>query len=641
MPKHFCGWIAGLVLAAACTPLKPPLAKSGNPGTDDSGVLAGGNAGPEAGLGQVGSGAGAGAGDAGGALNPGDGSTAEACATPGALRCSGSSGQRERCAGGTWAPTDACQTDEVCSTKPDSTGSCLAVAEFCKGNANQDACDAQGVMFHCNAQGVAESMQACASVRHCQLGLANGVCAGCLPGEYRCTDTSLELCDDDGQSFASVKTCPTAALCNAGAGDCTSSTCSLGQFSCQGDLLRKCNASQDGWDDVQSCNPGLCDAAAGVCDVCVPGTKTCDMHTTVTCNSTGQDYDRSACPSAMPECVGNGQCVQCASDSDCPDPGTCKTRHCDLGSGGCIPDFVKVQTPCSGGFCDGAGNCASCLYDQDCPDPGECKLKYCDATTNVCQPQSAGNTVSCSLGHCDTGVCVQCSNASECADRTCQIKSCSGGQCQYANVTPGQPGNCSSGVCTANQQCRECVSDAQCTRFNGLCTVGHCNTSTNACEQQVKTGSCGTLKMCSGTSCVDSCGNGVTDTQAGEQCDPTAPFLNNWECDQTNCTFTGLSAGSSGTSYRKKCSSDTDCATNEMCAISLQIGAITGQTSPICLPQCSNGMCRTVPGYTLYQNNQSTACTAQASCVVACSQASDCPPGLNCVSNAFCGGPFF
>jgi hypothetical protein len=347
-------------------------------------------------------------------------------------------------------------------------------------------------------------------------------------------------------------------------------------------------------------------------------------------------------PEPIDPCRGMTGCVACTADNQCPDPGACLVRRCNTTKSICEPSFSPAETSCGASKCDGAGNCVGCLSDNDCGNPGECKTRYCNPSTRVCEPRNAPTTTACPAGHCDQGVCVQCSNASECTDRTCQTKGCQSGQCRYSNVPAGQPGTCPSGnVCTSAQLCRECETDAQCNHEDGACTEGRC--MNNACRAVPKTGSCGSLKMCTSSgACEDSCNNGVIDTQAGEQCDPRAAGSNSWTCDRETCARTGLAAASATTasSYRRVCGSDTDCATNEMCVVQQWIAGIFSR-APICVPKCDNGQCRRVSGYSL--TAPVNACTD--GCLVTCSTNADCPPGVECrlgiAAVGYCAGPFY
>jgi hypothetical protein len=112
-------------------------------------------------------------------------SESEPCSVAGQVHCSGGATRtRQRCAANVWTETDPCGSEEVCSAAAGSEGACVAVVEVCKGKANASTCDGAGVMYECDPQGVATSMQACASARHCQLGLDAHQRAACLPGEH-------------------------------------------------------------------------------------------------------------------------------------------------------------------------------------------------------------------------------------------------------------------------------------------------------------------------------------------------------------------------------------------------------------------------------------------------------------------------
>jgi hypothetical protein len=455
MLGRFAFVAVALVLVAACTSLKSSehhsqdgLADDGGAGQDggDGTGGASGSGGMSGTGGKAGSGGASGAGGmkgesvmgGGGSGTGGDSAmmsnAPEPCTTADELRCTGGA-NRQRCTDGLWMDTSACKTGEVCSAQPGSEGTCSTVAEVCKGATGEAACDGGGVMYKCDSQGVPESMQTCASARHCQVGLASGTCAMCLPGDHQCSGAELQTCDDDGQGFTTTMTCDTVALCNADAGDCTSATCVPGKFSCQDDELKKCNANQTGWDDVAPCGAGLCDAMGGECDVCVPGTKTCDGDTVVTCNGDGQGSTRADCTGTTAQCVGNGKCVQCANDNDCPDPGTCMLRHCDLANGTCDPQPSGQRDPCSGGLCDGAGTCLQCLVKADCG-TATCKDRSCNSGSCIeidaqqGTPCSAGangrvcddsaNCVACNIdSDCNGHVSVDACHEAACTDHTC------------------------------------------------------------------------------------------------------------------------------------------------------------------------------------------------------------------------------
>lgn len=260
----------------------------------------------------------------------------------------------------------------------------------------------------------------------------------------------------------------------------------------------------------------------------------------------GDDPDRAEMPPPSPSdpCSGMAGCVACGKDSDCPEPAACFMKHCDAAKGICAPTPAPVKTPCGSGSCDERGRCVGCLNDDDCGPPGECKLKHCNAATQVCEPVDAPSTVSCSNGHCSGGVCVQCSSAGECLDRTCHTKACSAGRCEYVKTPVGEAGNCATGVCNASQQCRACATQAQCVHLNGLCAEGICSAA-GTCQTAAKTGSCGTLRVCAGTACVDACDDGL----GGANCSGACVNLlkDNANCGKCGTRCSGGATCSGGT----------------------------------------------------------------------------------------------
>jgi hypothetical protein len=78
---------------------------------------------------------------------------------------------------------------------------------------------------------------------------------------------------------------------------------------------------------LQICASGLCDQAQGQCDVCIASTRKCSDNRVVVCSADGQTASMLDCPSALPTCVGNGNCVQCGVGSDCPS-GVCVSNLC-------------------------------------------------------------------------------------------------------------------------------------------------------------------------------------------------------------------------------------------------------------------------------------------------------------------------
>lgn len=576
---------------------------------------------------------GASGGGAGGSPAPVGGSDApedmkEPCTTEGEVRCSTrATGQRDKCTGGVWGATEPCTTGQTCTsgTAGTTAGSCAAVAEVCRGSGGQPVCDGQGVMYLCNADGVAESKKECGSALLCNMGLAAKECLKCVPGEHQCTEASLERCEDDGSKFVEEKKCPTAALCNATLGDCTDAACVPNKKVCDKDALKECNADQTALKLVKNCMPGMCDTKNGECDVCVAGAKTCDGDDVVTCNAMGQGTTNQACPSATPRCVGAGKCVQCTSEDDCGEPGTCKTKFCNISTGMCQPKNAPSRTRCDGSkFCDGAGACVTCLASNDCGDPGTCKTKFCDTSTHTCAPQNAPTSQSCSEGHCNgSGKCVQCSSANECDEMECKTASCnSNGQCTYGNAPAGTRSTCGGSRVCSGGGCVECVNETQCVKTTNPCAVTRCED--NKCVDRPRDGErCGDLRICKGMTCSNSCNDGIFQPSV-EPCDASAPGGDTWSCVEGACRPTGYREGS----LAVNCTSSGDCGPGLDCDS-------TWFGSGLCLPSCSSGGgCSPPPGYTSELGCNTSSPQGQSGCLISCGVGKK-----PCPSNGVCSNP--
>jgi hypothetical protein len=242
----------------------------------------------------------------------------------------------------------------------------------------------------------------------------NGVLASerCSPGEYRCTSKLLSTCKPDGTGFSPVKECQDAQ-CNATLADCTRE--------------------------------------------CLPGAQFCDGDVTFRCDTSGHYADRMPCAVLKPHCVGNGRCVECVADADCPDPGMCKTKHCDL-TGACAPQPAVARTKC-GAFseflCNGRGACSFCVIDSDCPvREGGCYLPSRCMANGYCTAEYAAKGATCLDGICDgVGNCGECNEDAECRGKVqtgeCRKALCSAGKCTTALTDCPAGKVCqTSGVCS-------------------------------------------------------------------------------------------------------------------------------------------------------------------------------------------------
>lgn len=466
----------------------------------------------------------------------------EMCAEEAAQRCSATQRGRELCEGGAWTSLDECASEELCTLK-DGQPVCAMVADLCRGSHGEPVCDAQGTMLLCNEDGtLAGEPMPCGSVRLCQNGLAARSCAVCLAKEeYRCAGANLELCADDGMSFAMVEPCETEGLCNAIAGKCTTAACTPNTLSCQDNILQTCKADGTGFDESRAtpCGDRTCDAKGGDCNMCEPGQKICSSNAVLTCDESGQQFSQDACPAGT-KCVGAGQCVECEVDAECSglDKGCtagacidyrCVPRPADVGtpcttnarpgtctSGGSCMCTPQCDKPCGadgcGGQCQNQCGILKCINDTckacdpargslDCRQPDNpCQESVCqsDGSCSAPRPKASGtcNGVcldgecvdcvtgrDCSSGHCTKHKCTECDQSGGCEERTCQRASCtSEGTCKW---TPAAGARCGDNgmVCNSNGGCINPVYDR--------CTAsGDIDNPSRACTTRGREGTC-------------------------------------------------------------------------------------------------------------------------------------------------------
>lgn len=141
------------------------------------------------------------------------------CRAEGMLRCEPTArNARQRCTDGVWVNSEPCPGDQVCD-QDDALASCRELSPACVGHPGETVCDGSLMQF-CNDASEPARTLSCASERHCALGKASGRCAECLPGQFRCMETDLQVCSDDGSSFQLSERCSSASLCNEVAGSC-------------------------------------------------------------------------------------------------------------------------------------------------------------------------------------------------------------------------------------------------------------------------------------------------------------------------------------------------------------------------------------------------------------------------------------
>ena len=308
----------------------------------------------------------------------------EPCQTSGSYRCvmQGAT-SRQRCGeDGVWGAEGSCNDGQVCIG---AAGDCVQQDDFCKGKQGEFAC-VGSVMHKCDDTARSVEQNDCdQSPKRCELGLARGTCAECVPGEdYKCEGSRLMKCKPEGTGFELLLPCDSADLCNAEAHKCTDAACSPGQVRCQGQRLERCNAQQTGFELVDTCTASeICDPAGEECDACRPNSKRCEGGSRKVCATDGSAYRTDPCGSDAPYCTGQGECVACTSDTQCSGlAGVCEAARCvgnvcDINP---TPGKSCVQNQ-QMGTCNSSGMCLGCTQDGDCGSGEQCVSGSCRAGT--------------------------------------------------------------------------------------------------------------------------------------------------------------------------------------------------------------------------------------------------------------------
>ena len=352
---------------------------------------------------------------------------------------------------------------------------------------------------------------------------------GCEPGDVPCTGPGvqcsepLDVCvncsvnaDCDNGLF-----CDGAETCNVGTGVCqpgTPPSCNDG-VTCTEDA---CNEITDTCDNAPSngaCSDGL--FCTGV-ETCHP-TNGCQAGSAPNCND-GVSCTTDACSESL------NTCTHATNNALCSDGQFCTgVEVCDA-LGGCqagAPPNCNDGVDCTGDSCNEAGDtCVNSASNAACSDGQFCNGAETCSALNGCQaaiPPNCNDGVGCTVDSCDEGAdaCANAPNNAACSDalfcngtETCDAQD----DCQ-AGAAPdcGDTVSCTLDSCNEtsdscdntpiNAACDDglyCDGVEVCDLLNGCqdgaviqcsdtfgCSTDSCNESTDQCESDMSTCSCG------------------------------------------------------------------------------------------------------------------------------------------------------
>lgn len=454
--------------------------------------------------------------------------------------------------------------DYICDAENNQCDACVPGAEYCRDGFSRSVCGADGQLwadeacialgstpFCSGAGGCVECFENdticedASSIRTCSVDnewgeamscedqtCVDGACAGlCAPGQGICDGADLTPCGVDGE-WAEPQACP--VLCQEGlAGTAFCAACAVGEYRCTGDLLQRCNADQSGFEDVNTCGEGLCDASAKTCTglTCNPGEATCEGNVLVRCNGTGTDFlPPTDCDDVSGTCdafgdAGAGECDLCDPDTllGCADADT--RQRCDL-DGQAVLD---VDCPQGMPICTGTGQCVTCLTGTTRCEPDATAVRACSAEQTWGTPTVCGDQT-CVAGACQ-GMCapgqVQCAGdvrqacdangmwsvvetcAVACAESAATTRCivCQPGEYTCSGATLQICNNLQTGFTTANT----CANPALCDAPNKVCIQQTCVENAVSCEGDA-------LSVCDATGSAfvsqTPCGQGLCDDVA-------------------------------------------------------------------------------------------------------------------------------
>jgi hypothetical protein len=371
---------------------------------------------------------------------------------PDAVRCTGE--RLETCSPDrqAWDLRELCASADQCDPGAAACRACTP-GEWACSDSTLESCDATQ---HWQVQATCSSPELC-SVKADRTAGSCGQLV-CDPGAHRCDGNRLLRCTSGGEKLTLVERCASAELCDAasadaqatqaGRGGCLPPACGLGTFACDGATLERCRDDQTDWQPLATCaDAASCNPLAGNCSSCTPGDQVCSGADLLRCGAAGFELVATC---GAPEL-------------------------CDSGAGRCQPPECHAI---------GAVRCVT-IKDltslEECGPDGRWTAREACETSALCSASAARCLApACQLGatRCLGAVHQVCSEdlTRWVADQTCV----SGQTCTPAGC---EPAGCVEGDYRCNLASLErCVAGAWVAQ-NRCATAALCNVGTRQCDE--------------------------------------------------------------------------------------------------------------------------------------------------------------
>ena len=330
---------------------------------------------------------------------------------------------------------------------------------------------------------------------------------------------------------------------------------------------------------------------------------------------------------------GSGGTPECATADDCGSSDDCHSFTCDAGT--CNDSFAAAGTPvkaqatgdCTVLVCDGAGNVTPMDDPTDVfDDLNDCTDDTCAAGAPVNDPKPIGASCASMGGaYCDGAkACVECILPGDCATGVCSANhTCAPAECGDG-VSNGQETDIDCG----GPVCGKCPTGKACTK-GADCIDGVCDPQTNTCSQPT---------------CSDAVKNGQeTDIDCGGPCSDCLPGKG---CGAAADCTTGVCSGNPLTCQDATCNdvvkngSETDvdcggpmcgdCMNGKLCSVAGDClsGVCSGNPTKTCqVPNCMDGV----------KNGGETGPDCGGVCP-GCAVGLPCNMNTDCANGLFCNG---